>query len=135
MEEFDVMFAGGAEALGGARSCRVKRFVSESSAVLLASLESSCPPLLLGCVRRVFPGTSFAVTEEERKALGLSPEGDDGEVEVFCRVIIPASDPLSAGFDLSRLVLVVPSRGTALEAARPGAPVIPLKSVGGNAGR
>lgn len=135
MEEFDVMFSGSVDALCGARSCRVKRLAPESSAVLLASLESSCPPVLLGCVRAVCPERSFDVTEAERKVLGLSPEGDDGEVEVFCRVIIPESDPLSAGFDLSRLVLVASATGTALEAARPGAPVMSLKSGGVNAGR
>lgn len=127
MKEQDLKFFSGVAALGGARSCRMMSFAPSASAVLLSSLESVCPPLLLGCVRRLFPGLSLTVTEEERAALGI-PE--DGDVEVFCRLAVPEADPLSAGFDLSRLVLVAPSSGRALEVRRPDASVVALKKGG-----
>lgn len=132
MKEQDVMFAAGVAALDGARSCRLKRLAPGASAVLLSSLEGSCPPLLLGCVHALCPESSPVVTAGERASLGL-PAGGDGDVEVFCRLAVPDEDPLRAGFDLSRLVLVASSTGRALEAARPGAPVMALKT--GGAGR
>lgn len=130
MKEQDVMFLAGVAALGGARSCRLKRFAPDASAVLLSSLEGACPPLLLGRVRASGLESSPVVTAGELAALGLPADGD---VEVFCRLAVPDDDPLRAGFDLSRLVLVASSTGRALEAARPGAPVVALKA--GGAGR
>lgn len=132
MKEQDVMFSAGVAALGGARSCRLQKLAPDASAVLLSSLEAPCPPLLLGCVRLHCPASSPVVTAGELAALGLSAEDGD-DVDVFCRLSIPDEDPLRAGFDLSRLVLVASSTGRALEAARPGAPVMALKT--GGAGR
>ena len=132
MKEQDIMFFSAVAALGGARSCRLQRLAPDASAVMLSSLESSCPPLLLGRVRALGPVPSPGVTAGELAALGLPADGD-GDVEIFCRLAIPDEDPLRAGFDLSRLVLVASSTGRALEAARPGAPVMALKT--GGAGR
>ena len=127
MKEYDISFAAAVAALGNSRSCRIRRFDDEASAVLLLSLESSCPPLLLGCPQRVLADFSPHVTEAECEALGLSPEEDGEGVEVFCRVSIPDGDPLSAGFDCSRLVLAAPSTGRALEVFRPGGVLVPLR--------
>ncbi len=127
MEEYDITFARPVSALENARLCRLRSFAPGASAVLLLSSESSCPPLLLGRMQLISHEESFTVSEEERAALGLTPEGGEDGIEVFCRMTIPADDPLDAGFDLSRLVLTAPSAGKALEIMRPGAPVVSLK--------
>lgn len=127
MNEYDVTFSEGMSALGGARRCRICRLSPDSTVVLLKSLESDQPPLLLGCVCRICPELSLAVTDEERKSLGLEKEEHGEDIRVFCRLVIPDGDPLSAGFALSRLVLAVPDKGTAMETLRPSLPFVPLK--------
>ncbi len=111
--EYDVDFPNGVEALKGARRCRILKFSSDSPAVLLQDVEDQNSVLLLGDVRRIAPG----------RLPGL--EAEEG-VAVFCGVSIPEDDPLAAGFDLSRLILVDLSCGTGREVERPGLPVLPL---------
>ncbi|WP_346666024.1 hypothetical protein [uncultured Mailhella sp.] len=135
MKEYDVTFAAAVEALEGARSCRVLRLADEASSVLLLSLEGECPPLLLGCPARLLSDFSSGVTRAEREELGLSPEGGEADVEVFCRMGIPGNDPLAAGLDCSRLVLVSPSTGRALEASRAQGGIIPLRRAAASSAR
>ena len=125
--EYDVTFMNGVTALRNARSCRIRSLAPESSAVLLLSLEEACPPLLLGRPHAVVSGFFSGVTASERVSLGLSPEGGEEHVEVFCRMGIPGDDPLAAGFDLSRRVLAAPSTGRALEVMRPGGSLVALR--------
>ena len=72
------------------------------------------------------------LSADELSALGCLPgnmlETLPDDVAVLCRMCIPHSKPQEAGFDLARLVLVNTKTGKALEAERPGAPVIPLAS-------
>lgn len=133
MEEYDVTFAEGVAALGGARRCRLRILTSGATAVLLRSLEDDQASLLLGRVEQVSPDTVFEMTAGERAALGLPPDG--GRVCVFCRMTIPHEDPLSAGFDLSRLVLTAPDTGLALETERPGLPLVPIQQSTSKAAR
>ena len=135
MKEYDIIFASAVTALGNARSCRLRSLAPEASAVLLASLEADCPPLLLGRPRRIAPDIAPGVTPEERTRLGLPPEGGEDGVEVFCLMRIPDDDPLSAGFDFSHLVLTAPSTGRALEVARPGGVLVPLRPASASASK
>ena len=128
METYDVTFPEGVRALGGARRCRICRLTPESTVALLRSLESDLPPLLLGCARRACPGVVVEISADERAALGVDPEGSE-ETRAFFRLVIPDGDPLSAGFDTSRLVLTAPTRGTALETSRPGMGLVPLRAL------
>lgn len=127
MEEYDIIFAADVAALGNVRSCRVRSLSAEASAVLLLSREHECLPLLLGRPHVVDPGFRAAVTADERTKLGLLPAGEEEGVDVFCRICIPDDDPLSAGFDLSRLILTAPAPGRALEVVRPGGRIVPLR--------
>lgn len=126
MESCDVTFLPGMTALHGARRCRVLRLAEGAPSVLLCSLEKEGECLLLGDVRRAFPSACCALSAQEREALGLAGEEGEENVLFFCRMAVPADDPLSAGFDLSRLVLVAPSSGRGLEARRPGQRLEPL---------
>ena len=72
------------------------------------------------------------LTAEELAALGCLP-GDmldtlPDDVAVLCRIRIPHEKPQEVGFDLARLVIINTRSGKALEAERPGAPLIPLVS-------
>lgn len=72
---------------------------------------------MLGDVKRVFPGFSLSLTQEEQNSLtGGEARSDIG---VFCRLRIPHNNPLSAGFDLSRLVLIDTLTGRGLCVSRP----------------
>ena len=70
------------------------------------------------------------LSAEEMAALGCIPEGAfsdiPDDVVVLCRMCIPHDRPQGAGFDLGRLVFVNTNSGRALEADRPGAPIVPL---------
>ena len=127
MESYDITFVDGMTALGGVHRCRIQRMHADSTVVLLRSLEDDQPPLLLGCVGRMGAEVSPVPGTEEKAALGIAAENGSEEVCVFCRMGISDDDPLSAGFDLSRLVLAAPASGRGVEAARPGWPFLPLR--------
>ena len=123
--EYEVTFMKGVTALGGANLCRLIRLVDGAKAVLLQNASDERQSLVLGDVRLVAPGHVVTLTAEEAEALGRAPGGAGGDVEVFCRLVIPDDDPLAAGFDLSRLVLVDGKNGRGVETERPGeAPVL-----------
>ena len=130
--EYDVIFPNGMEALGGACACRLLRLAPDSTAFILQHAENGSERLLLGDVRRIGPEALPVLTAEELAALGCLP-GDmldalSDDVAVLCRMRIPHEKPQEAGFDLARLVLINTRNGKALEAERPGAPLIPLAS-------
>ena len=128
--EYEVTFSPGMESLGGACSCRLFRLSSESSAFILQSAEGGGERLLLGDVRRLGAGALPVLSAEEMEALGCIPAGAfsdiPDDVVVLCRMRIPHDRPQDAGFDLGRLVFVNMNSGRALEAERPGAPLVPL---------
>lgn len=126
MKSCDVTFLPGMTALHGARRCRVLRLADNALSVLLCSLEQEGACLMLGDVRRAFPSVRCVLSAQEREALGLEEGAGEENVCFFCRMVVPADDPLSAGFDLSRLVLVAPGTGRGLEAGRAGQPLVPL---------
>ena len=130
--EYDVIFPNGMEALGGACSCRLLRLAPESTAFILQNAENGSERLLLGEVRRIGPAALPVLSAEELSALGCLPsdmlETLPDDVVVLCRMCIPHQKPQEAGFDLARLVLINTRNGKALEAERPGAPLIPLVS-------
>ena len=130
--EYDVNFPNGMEALGGACACRLLRLAPESTAFILQNAENGSERLLLGDVRRIGPEALPVLTSDELAALGCLPcdmlEGLPDDVVVLCRMCIPHKKPQEAGFDPARLVLVNTRNGKALEAERPGAPLIPLAS-------
>ena len=123
-------FSPGMESLGGACSCRLFRLSPESSAFILQSAEDGGERLLLGDVRRLGAGALPVLSAEEMEALGCIPAGAfsdiPDDVVVLCRMRIPHDRPQEAGFDLGRLVFVNMNSGRALEADRPGAPLVPL---------
>ena len=130
--EYDVNFPNGMEALGGACACRLLRLAPESTAFILQNAENGSERLLLGDVRRIGPEALPVLSAEELAALGCPP-GDmletlPDDVAVLCRMRIPHQKPQEAGCDLARLVLINTRNGKALEAERPGAPLIPLVS-------
>ena len=130
--EYDVIFPNGMEAFGGACACRLLRLAPESTAFILQNAENGSERLLLGDVRRIGPEALPVLSADELAALGCLP-GDmletlPDDVVVLCRMCIPHKKPQEAGFDLARLVLVNTRNGKALEAERPGAPLIPLAS-------
>lgn len=127
--EHNVTFSSGMEALGGACACRLLRLSPESSAFILQNAENGSERLLLGDVRRLGPEALPVLSTEELAALGLPDamlESLPEDVAVLCRMRIPREKPQDAGFDLGRLVFVNTRNGMALEAERPGAPLIPL---------
>ena len=130
--EYDVIFPNGMEALGGACSCRLLRLAPESTAFILQNAENGSERLLLGDVRRIGPEALPVLTAEELAALGYLPadmlDSLPDDVAVLCRMRIPQKRPQEAGFDLARLILVNTRNGKALDAERPGAPLIPLAS-------
>ena len=130
--EYDVIFPNGMEALGGACACRLLRLAPESAAFILQNAENGSERLLLGDVRSIGPEALPVLTAEEIAALDCLPndmlETLSDDVVVFCRMRIPHEKPQEAGFDLARLVLINTRNGKALEAERPGAPLIPLAS-------
>ena len=129
--EHNVTFSSGMEALGGACACRLLRLSPESSAFILQNAENGSERLLLGDVRRLGPEALPVLSTEELAALGLPDamlESLPEDVAVLCRMRIPREKPQDAGFDLGRLVFVNTQNGMALEAERPGAPLIPLAS-------
>ena len=130
--EYDVIFPNGMEALGGACACRLLRLAPESTAFILQNAENGSERLLLGDVRRIGPEALPVLTTEELAALGYLPadmlDSLPDDVVVLCRMRIPHKRPQEAGFDLARLVLINTRNGKALEAERPGAPLIPLAS-------
>lgn len=121
--EYEVIFPSGLEALSGARRCLLVRFTPESPALILKSLDGDGGSLLLGDVRRVAPEALPELTAEELEALACLI-GDEEEVTVLCRIAVPHTRPQDAGFDLARLILAY--HGCAVEAERPGAPMVPL---------
>ena len=127
-----MIFPNGMEALGGACACRLLRLASDSTAFILQNAENGSERLLLGDVRRIGPEALPVLTAEEFAALSCLP-GDmletlPDDMAVLCRMRIPHKKPQEAGFDLARLVLINTRNGKALEAERPGAPLIPLVS-------
>jgi hypothetical protein len=130
--EHDVIFPNGMEALGGACTCRLLRLAPDSTAFILQNAGNGSERLLLGDVRRIGPEALPVLTAEELAALGCLPgdmlEALPDDVAVLCRMRIPHAKPQEAGFDLTRLILVNTRNGKALEAERPGAPLIPLAS-------
>ena len=127
-----MIFPNGMEALGGACACRLLRLAPESTAFILQNAENGSERLLLGDVRRIGPEALPVLSADELAALGCLP-GDmletlPDDVAVLCRMCIPHKKPQEASFDLARLVLVNTRNGKALEAERPGAPLIPLAS-------
>ena len=128
--EYEVTFSSGMKALGGTCACRLMHLSPESSAFILQRAENGGERLLLGDVRRLGPEALPVLSPKECAALGCIPDDvmdalpDD--VIVLCRMRIPHEKPQDAGFDLRRLVLVNRRNGMALEAERPGAPLIPL---------
>ena len=128
--EYEVTFSSGMESLGGACACRLFRLSPESSAFILQSAEGGGERLLLGDVRRLGAGALPVLSAEEMEALGCIPAGAfsdiPDDVVVLCRMRIPHDRPQEAGFDLGRLVFVNTNSGRALEAERPGAPLVPL---------
>jgi hypothetical protein len=130
--EYDVIFPTGMEALGGACVWRLLRLAPDSTAFILQHPENGSERLLLGDVRRIGPEALPVLTDEELAALGCLPgdmlESLPDDVAVLCRMRIPHDKPQEAGFDLTRLVLINTRNGKALEAERPGAPLIPLAS-------
>ena len=130
--EYDVIFPNGMEALGGACACRLLRLTPESTAFILQNAENGSERLLLGDVRRIGPAALPVLSVDELSALGCLPgemlETLPDDVAVLCRMRIPHEKPQEAGFDLARLVFVNTRTGKALEAERPGAPLIPLAS-------
>ena len=128
--EYDVIFPNGMEALGGACACRLLRLAPESTAFILQNAENGSERLLLGDVRRIGSEALPVLSAEELSALDCLP-GDmletlPDDVAVLCRMRIPHDRPQEAGFDLGRLVFVNVNSGRALEAERPGAPLVPL---------
>ena len=127
-----MIFPNGMEALGGACACRLLRLAPESTAFILQNAENGSERLLLGDVRRIGPEALPVLSAEELAALGGIPgdilEALPDNVAVLCRMSIPSKRPQEAGFDLARLVLINTRNGKALEAERPGAPVVPLAS-------
>jgi len=69
-----------------------------------------------------------ALGGQERGVLGMKP-GD--ACEAYCRVRIPQDDPGAAGFDFSRLIVVCPRTGLALEKEGEGQPLVPFRSAAG----
>ena len=126
MKSYEITFVQGVAAFQGARDCRLLRFSEHAASVLLVCRARPEVCLILGDVRAAFPDRCTCPSVEECRTLGLTAEGQDDDVLVLCRMIIPADDPLSAGFDMSRLVLAAPSTGLGLEVERPGFPLIPL---------
>ena len=128
--EYEVTFSSGMESLGGACACRLFRLSPESSAFILQSAEGGGERLLLGDVRRLGSGALPVLLAEEMAELGCIPAGAFSDVPddvvVLCRMSIPYDSPQKAGFDLGRLVFVNTNSGRALEAERPGAPLVPL---------
>lgn len=125
--EYEVDFSFGVEALNGARRCVLRRFSPEAKAVLLQSSACAQDCLLLGDVRLIVPGFSPALSEEERAALGRAEETGDEGIAVFCHMTVPDEDPLGAGFDLARLVLVDTLTGRGLCVSRPPRPLVALR--------
>ena len=126
MKSYEITFVQGVSAFQGARDCSLLRFSELAASVLLVCRARPEVCLILGDVRAAFPDRCTCPSVEECRTLGLTAEGQDDDVLVLCRMIIPADDPLSAGFDMSRLVLAAPSTGLGLEVERPGFPLIPL---------
>ena len=128
--DYEVIFPNGMEALGGACSCRLLRLAPESTAFILQNAENGSERLLLGDVRRIGPEALPVLAADELSALGCLPaemlDSLPDDVAVLCRMRIPQGRPQDAGFDLGRLVLINTRNGKALEAERPGAPLIPL---------
>lgn len=125
-------FSSGLDILSGACACRLFRLSPESSAFILQSAENGGERLLLGDVRRIGPEALPVLSDEELDKLGCVPaEFSDGlpeDIVVLCRMCIPQDKPQEAGFDLGRLVVVNTRKGLAVEAERPGAPILPLVS-------
>ena len=67
-----------------------------------------------------------AMTEAEKREIGLPADADDEAREVYCRVGIPAGRPDLAGFDMGHLVFVSRKTGRAIEAERAAMPFVPL---------
>ena len=114
MKSYEITFVQGVAAFQGARDCRLLRFSEHAASVLLVCRARPECCLILGDVRAAFPDRCIRPSVEECRTLGLTDEGQDSDILVFCRMIIPAEDPLSAGFDMSRLVLTAPSTGLGL---------------------
>ena len=125
--EYEVVFPRGFKELHGARRCRLRRFSPEAKAVLVQSMEDERDMLVLGDALLISPSFSLALSQEEREALGCPEERSDQDLAVFCRLSVPREDPLAAGFDLSRLVLVDTATGRGLCVSRPLQPFLSLR--------
>lgn len=118
--EKEVFIEKGLGVLEGATHFRLVKFSPESPAAVLQAVDGE-GSLLLGDMGRIAPDAP--VTEAEASMLGCAAEA----VQAFCRVRIPKDRPMDAGFDTSSLILLDSLSGQAVEAERPGAPMLPLK--------
>lgn len=122
---YEVAFPFGFDTPGEACRGVLRRFSPEAAAVLLDMAGKGA--FLLGDVTLLSPAFSLLLSEEERLALGRSEdEGGEG-LSVFCCMTVPDEDPLGAGFDLARLVLVDTRTGRGLCVSRPPRPLVALR--------
>ena len=119
---YEAFFSDDTEILGKARRFRLVKLSGESPAAVLQSEDGA--EFLLGDMRIIAPDLVTEPGEAECEALGVAP---GAEVAAFCRVLIPQDAPMDAGFDTSRLILIAPESGRAVEVRRPGGPLISLK--------
>ena len=71
--EYDVIFPNGMEALGGACACRLLRLAPDSTAFILQHAENGSERLLLGDVRRIWPGGIARAYSRGVSRSGLPP--------------------------------------------------------------
>lgn len=126
MEERDIVFSRAVSDFNGGRHCRIRAFSPAALMVLCFCMDKDCPPLVLGRAERILPEGPFAMTEAEKREIGLPADADDEAREVYCRVGIPARQPDLAGFDMGHLVFVSRKTGRAIEAERAAMPFVPL---------
>lgn len=128
--DYEVIFPAGMASFGGSCSCRLFRLSPESSAFILQNGENGGERLLLADVRHIGAAALPVLSEDELAELGCMPdelaESLPDDVVVLCRMSIPQERPQDAGYDMGRLVFVNMRNRRAMEAERPGSPVIPL---------
>ena len=119
--EYQAFFLEDTAILGQARHFRIVKLAEESPAAILFGEDGA--GFLLGDMRILAPGERLGLTAGERAALGCA----EADVLAFCRVCIPQGAPQEAGFDPGRLILLASASGHAVEAERPGRPLLSLK--------
>jgi hypothetical protein len=125
--EYPIVFPLGVQDNPGRIKGHIRRFSSQSMAVLLCWEESS-DSLILGDVRRL-PSRSIPVFDSQTLAvLGVSAS-DCTDFEIFCRMSIPDTHPQDAGFDLSQLIIACKKTGKAVEVYFPYGEFLPLRTL------